>query len=782
MQPDTSKVAPIGNNLDAVWNSFQKACRKRDLAAMLDSLDLFSIAETQLLMVSLIAALLYLPDIESLPSASGRDNLLSDLLKLNIWIGSNNFEVCQSKLLLKAVLDKQPDSIIWDQLYTIVRESTPPPLPSAPQLLDQTSCLRTTSSLINSSEYRSNFDDILEEELVSIYIGVSGFHDAFFGQIQGLQDTAAAVFAKCKEGENPLFTKDIGWSGWPADAKEKDVIDWLRELVCHLQNLAVDAGFPRVTTRTLLAQPTKGLQGSTANRKLDIGFVQKTDNPKKRWLDIMVLGELKSNKAADTLSKTWLDLGRYAREVLTAQDTRIFVLGFSLCSSIMRVWQFDRAGAIASLPFDINTDGQQFVLSMLGFLHMNHSQLGFDPTIHTSSNGERYIQIVRDGRSERIVIDYLIQRSHCVVGRATTCWKAHYQGDKVAKIPLVIKDSWQYLGWDEEGELLRTASEGGVVKVARYYHHETVKVGGKVDDIYGLRKGLDLSPATHYQPTGSEFSRIDAQGISSVTGGCSGSSKKRKRQCSDSQDGPPHKKRTSSRSPITLGEEIVNREHRRVIVRDYGIPIYKARSPLSMLSAIESCLEGYKSLHEKVGLLQGDISTGNLMLGDGDHSWPGFLVDLDLAIKVTRDGSSGAQAKGGTRAFMAIGLLRGETHTFMHDLESFFWVIFWICIHYDGPTKRSKVIPKYDQWNYADMEVLSEQKKGVIAEEEDFNRKVKIHITQFYQPLAPWLNRLRKVVFPGGKRRKGTDPALYSDMKKVLQEAQEDPNVQAIAQ
>jgi Fungal protein kinase len=127
------------------------------------------------------------------------------------------------------------------------------------------------------------------------------------------------------------------------------------------------------------------LQGSTAERKLDIGFV---DDPKAasadltcHWSQILVPGELKSNPSLDTASKAWLDLGRYIREVLAAQDTRRFCLGFTICGSVMRLWEFDRVGGIASPPFDINKDGQQSVSVMLGFLWMNQEQLGFDPTI-----------------------------------------------------------------------------------------------------------------------------------------------------------------------------------------------------------------------------------------------------------------------------------------------------------------------------------------------------------------------------------------------------------------
>jgi hypothetical protein len=37
-----------------------------------------------------------------------------------------------------------------------------------------------------------------------------------------------------------------------------------------------------------------------------------------------------------------------------------------------------------------------------------------------------------------------------------------------------------------------------------------------------------------------------------------------------------------------------------------------------------------------------------------------------------------------TKIFMAIGALIGEQHSFMHDLKSFFWVLFWICVHWNG--------------------------------------------------------------------------------------------------
>ena len=122
---------------------------------------------------------------------------------------------------------------------------------------------------------------------------------------------------------------------------------WFAELVEFFLDAAKEVTSVSKAQRQLLASPNQALQGSTADRKLDVGFVidpKATQDPVCHWSQILVAGELKSNPQVDTLSKTWLDLGRYCREVLAAQDTRRFVLGFTLCGSVMRLWEFDRLG------------------------------------------------------------------------------------------------------------------------------------------------------------------------------------------------------------------------------------------------------------------------------------------------------------------------------------------------------------------------------------------------------------------------------------------------------
>ena len=162
-----------------------------------------------------------------------------------------------------------------------------------------------------------------------------------------------------------------------------------------------------------------------------------------------------------------------------------------------------------------------------------------------------------------------------------------------------------------------------------------------------------------------------------------------------------------------------------------------------------------------------------------NSTWPGFLIDLDLAIREKRLKSSGALDKTGTKVFMAIGALAGETHSFMHDLESFFWVLFWICIHYTGPKGANRVVPEFDRWNFLTMDELAKMKSGTVGTDSLFLRTMTASTTSYFQPLIPWIEQLRMVVFPNDRQWRIEDEGLYERMREVLRKAMMDPNVLA---
>ncbi|CRK11302.1 hypothetical protein BN1708_010108, partial [Verticillium longisporum] len=334
--------------------------------------------------------------------------------------------------LLKLIAAITSDDFDFDRIKPLLR-LTVADEPDGALWKQVDDALRNTSSFANSSKHRKYVDDILKEELGPLYIGLPNFHDTYFGDVTDFETASKAFFEQCRQGSEPDF--EAGWAGWPKDANQDDVLNWF-------------AGFnekPR-----LLAKPNKPIDGSIGTRKMDIRF---------------------------------LDLGRYAREVLAAQDSRRFVLGFTICGSFIR--------------FDINTDRLQFMYTILGFLWISEEELGFDPTIITE-NTERFIEINRHSSIERIIINEVMQRTRYIAGRATTYWKAHLKGRP--EVLLIIKDSWQYPERNKKGDIVREVTSKGVVNVARYYSHETVQIRRMNDDIRSnTRRRLDITRATNYR-------------------------------------------------------------------------------------------------------------------------------------------------------------------------------------------------------------------------------------------------------------------------------------------
>ena len=168
-----------------------------------------------------------------------------------------------------------------------------------------------------------------------------------------------------------------------------------------------------------------------------------------------------------------------------------------------------------------------------------------------------------------------------------------------------------------------------------------------------------------------------------------------------------------------------------------------------------------------------------LLLKSNDQSRFKYLAELELEETLSSQPPQSSNLAG-TKIFMAIGALFGEQHSFMHDLESFFWVLFWICIHYDGQDEKGemkrRIVPKYEKWNYAGTEELADLKRGLVVEEERFSKAI-ASFTPSCRPLASCVRELRRYIFPNGKRWLGENKELYSQIKAVLDNAREDPEL-----
>lgn len=57
-------------------------------------------------------------------------------------------------------------------------------------------------------------DAVLKNELGSIYTDVPGFDEAYFGGVEGLKEAGAAVFSRCKEGDNAPYLDERRKTGF----------------------------------------------------------------------------------------------------------------------------------------------------------------------------------------------------------------------------------------------------------------------------------------------------------------------------------------------------------------------------------------------------------------------------------------------------------------------------------------------------------------------------------------------------------------------------------------
>ena len=260
-------------------------------------------ADLQNLALDLLLALQSLRISRLLRSSGSGKNLFSDLSRLNSAVNSDDFDPDRIRPLLKsAVADNPDDALIWDQVYHAVTESTPPPRPIASSL-EQTPWLRKTSSFANSSEHRKYVDNVLKEELGPLHVDLRDFHKTYFGDVADLETASGAFFKQCLENNDPLF--DDGWRGWPEEAKQNDVLSWLVDFIEKL--VAFADGYKSIPTRQRrpLARPNEPIDGSIGKRMMDVGFVNDPAAGKDsrcHWSQIIVPGELKSNRSADKAS------------------------------------------------------------------------------------------------------------------------------------------------------------------------------------------------------------------------------------------------------------------------------------------------------------------------------------------------------------------------------------------------------------------------------------------------------------------------------------------------
>ncbi|KAH9455347.1 hypothetical protein Pst134EA_022817 [Puccinia striiformis f. sp. tritici] len=147
-----------------------------------------------------------------------------------------------------------------------------------------------------------------------------------------------------------------------------------------------------------------------------------------------------------------------------------------------------------------------------------------------------------------------------------------------------------------------------------------------------------------------------------------------------------------------------------------------------------------------------------------------FLIDLDMAIPYPMRKDDDLQAQMGTKIFMSRSLLLKEnSHTHVDDLESFFWVLVWICIHY--PVDQSGPSSNLENWYSQAARDLGAIKKFYISPLHFLTD----HFKPLYKKSVPLLKCVAQFaeIISDPLVRKIPVNSLYNQILETLQLAQE---------
>ncbi|ATY66737.1 serine threonine-kinase Sgk2 [Cordyceps militaris] len=661
--------------------------------------------------------------LQTIIDSSAACNLPSFALRLftirqNVRGGLLKFD--QFRPLVNA-LGTNSDTDIWTAVINLVAavaavDPSTPPRSSIASTFNATP-IRSSSSRLADTENRE-IVQLFEEIRKCTFRGVGGFWDKFFDSERWHKENKTML--------QGMMTAHNGeqWVNFPSIPEQDSVWEWLRGLE--------DDFFPNAQYK--LHNTTHAYQLQERNGQLDIFFQMPAaeGNNTIYYKNVLVVGELKMSLDSRRFEADFLQLARYVRGVFADQPTRRFVHAFTLCADEMELWVFDRSGPYSSGRFNIHKKPDYFARAIIGYATMDNDAMGLD--IFTEREGVHRYTTVDDvsGNEKRLRLDKAMVRQRAIVCRGTTCYRT--EDGNVAKF------SWASDKRKLEVEQLKLAELRGVKGVAKVVAHR------QITTIAQMRKGLDFKGHRHRfrnedAPLAPKWSdhTINASGKSFLP-------TKINDQLSTGKTKP---------SLYAPSEDLwENRIYSCLVVSPAGRVISAFESVRELLESLRDAIKAHRSLYVTGNILHRDISPNNIIITQpktaGDFK--GMLIDLDLA-KVRDSVASGAQHQTGTMQFMAVEVLCAVDHTYRHDLESFFYVLIWMCAREvwtkwkfrcgETPPKESRL----RGWEIGSFKYIADCKAGHMSTVNG----LKGIMCEFPQSLAvakPLCLRIRKILFP----------------------------------
>lgn len=470
------------------------------------------------------------------------------------------------------------------------------------------------------------------------------------------------------------------------------------------------------------------------------------------WSDVQVIGHFCKKSLPTTCTCSYrngfLRLSRYAREVFAFQPLRLFLHGFYIHGGQAEFWIFDRSGPYGcDMVFNLKNHDGAFRHICHDYDSNKRTELGNTDFVEYDAVGPhvkdwfvkyKTIQVAGEKKvtkSQEIKKFYLqfppIARSKDgIVGTGTTCYRARTNDSK--RWDHVIKFKWLPVtrAGPSEWEIFeliqkRTKSPAlwGVVAMDSYRTEIASTARFRTGLQFGSSRRFIAAPETQTETESSEeeLLRIECvekdmkilkekvkllENMMNMMKLSEEGKEPLKKEAATTETKPEAKPSDEDKAadlPSTgtsivdsteeTGHPYVNRELTYIVLSPAGRPLRTFKNRLELLEVLCDAMRGHQTLFQDAKILHQDVSADHIIITDhpsknGPH---GFLIDLHNAKDLGAFGSKPSHKEEmiGTRAFMALGLLHAEPHSYRHDLESFFYVLLWTII-----ANRAENVPK----------------------------------------------------------------------------------------
>ncbi|KAG8961363.1 hypothetical protein FRC03_005461 [Tulasnella sp. 419] len=426
------------------------------------------------------------------------------------------------------------------------------------------------------------------------------------------------------------------------------------------------------------------------HRRPDLAMVIQSSR-ESSWYDVALSIEVKKQLGIETIQQAEAQ----AEALLQNAPTKRFLFSFIISGPELEVCLWDRAGVITSPVVDDNANPHLFLRIVRSFASMSLGDLGFDETsVHPPQRFKNPTDCAPIGFPIAQVGGDLYYRLQTVswssscFGRSTRCFIARKliskNGRKVCSTnPYLLKYFWNDVKRSpDEGEIYEKIQKAHVKSgVAKF---ESFVRSSRISE---HRKGLPLIQARHTQES------------------ASGDDKDRLGSGEDED--------TTEEAQVAGDRQLCV-----LVLGTVGRSLGKCKTVEELLAATISAIKAHGEIYAKAGILHRDISMSNVRIYDpiefGDcededdnrdrevetkarEDERGILIDFDLSLILEDSDKNHVErlVRTGTFSFMAWQILKpnrkpnravgnqdpalSSTHGFQHDLQSFFWLLLYIC-------------------------------------------------------------------------------------------------------